>query len=152
MHVFKAHLTAAIMSELNMENTSTPIDHPLSLEWLKGKAKHIVSRVIMPTTDTDPVYNMHRIFLHLSFLYYVDLRLAIHGEQIVRHWKWWLPRFLATGCNNYASEAVHLLTNLHADFPKHIAYIATTHNRTVNMKGKPGRGKPLDQLVEHYNL
>ena len=41
--------------------------------------------------------------------------------------------------------------NLTARFPRHIAYIAT-HNRTVNMDGKPGHGKPLDQVMEHYNL
>ena len=51
-----------------------------------------------------------RCFLHIAYLY-VDLREAIrweNGPQIVRHWKWWLPRSLATGRTNYASEAVHL--------------------------------------------
>ena len=92
-------------------------------------------------------------FLHIAYLY-VDLREAIrweNGPQIVRHWKWWLPRFLATGHTNYASETVHLIANLQANFPKHIAYLAT-HNRTVNISGKPRRGKPVDQLIEHYNL
>ena len=46
------------------------------------------------------------------------------------------------------SEAVHLIVNLTADFPKHIAI----NNRTVNIHGKPGHGKPIDQLIEHYNL
>jgi hypothetical protein len=63
----------------------------------------------------------------------------------------WLPGFIATGCKNYAVECVHLLTNRCADLPKHLAYIAI-HNRTVNIEGKPGRGKPLDQMMEHYNL
>ena len=30
--------------------------------------------------------------------------------------------------------------------PKHLSYIAI-HNRTVNLEGKPGRGKPLDQMM-----
>ena len=153
LHVFKGHLTAAIMEELKMETKATIIDHPQSLQWLEDKATFIVSHVLMPSTSTDPVFGMHRSLLHLSFLY-VDLREAIRwecGEHIVRHWKWWLPRFIATGCSNYATEAVHLITNLCADFPKHISYIAT-HNRTVNMQGKDGRAKPLDQLIEHYNL
>ena len=47
--------------------------------------------------------------------------------------------------------SVHLLTKLCADFPKHLSYIAT-HNRTVNVEGKPGRGKPIDQMTEHYIL
>ena len=43
-----------------------------------------------------------------------------------------------------------MLSNIHANFPRHIAYIAT-HNRFVNTAGKDGHGKPLD-MVEHYNL
>jgi hypothetical protein len=153
LHVFKAHLTAAITEELKIDTLATTIDHPKSLQWFEDKAKLIVSKVLMPSTSTDPVYRMHRSLLHLSFLY-IGLREAIRcelGEHIARHWKWWLPCFIATGCSNYATEAVHLITNLCANFPKHISYIAT-HNRTVNMQGKDGRAKPLDQLVEHYNL
>ena len=85
---------------------------------------------------------------------YVDLREAIrweNGPQIIHHWKWWLPRFLVTGCHNYTAESVNLIANLKADFPKHISYIAT-HNRTVNTSDIAGRGKPIDQLIEHYNL
>ena len=44
-------------------------------------------------------------------------------------------------------ECVHLISILTADFPKHLAYIAT-HNHTVNMEGKAGRGKPIDQMNE----
>ena len=44
-----------------------------------------------------------------------------------------------------------MMANLCADYPRHIAYIIT-HNRTVNIEGKTGRGKPLDQMMEHYNL
>lgn len=85
----------------------------------------------------------------------VDLRDAIRyedGEHIIRHWKWWLPRFIAVGCKNYATEAAtNLIANVTARFPKQIAYI-TIHNRTVNMDGRLGHGKPVDQLMEHYNL
>ena len=51
----------------------------------------------------------------------------------------------------YAAEPVYQTCNLSANFPKHIAYIAT-HNRTINMSGRAGEGKPVDQLNEHYNL
>lgn len=101
----------------------------------------------------DPVYHLHHVFLHHAFLY-VDLREAIrweNGPQIVRHRKWWLPCFLGTGKKNSASESVHTLCNLVADFPKHMAYIVT-HNRTGNVDGKPGHGKPVDQMIEHYNF
>ena len=100
---------------------------------------------------TRAVHMMHRSFLHHAFLY-VDLRRAIRwedGPQIVRHWKWWIPKFIGTGKKMYAAEAVNMI--LVADFPKHIAYLAI-HNRTVNCDGKIGHGKPVDQLMEHYNL
>ena len=94
-------------------------------------------------------------FLHLAFLY-VDLYNAVHwkkGPQIVRHWKYWLPQFVATGCKNYAAEAIHLIANITAVVPKHTAlYYIAVHNKTVNMDGKPGHGKPVNQMIEHYNL
>ena len=112
----------------------------------------VISSILLAKTN-DPVHSFHRSLIQLGYLY-VDLWEAIRwedGPQIIRHWKFWLPRFIATGMKNYATESVRLLANLSADYPKHIAYIIT-HNGTVNMEGKPGRGKPMDQMIEHYNL
>lgn len=153
VHTFKAHFIARICSILSITLPSDDIEHISSLEWLKTKAQFIVQETINPIQTSDPVYNKHRTFLHMAFLY-INLRQAIRWEDgplIVCHWKLWLPRFIATGCKNYSTEAVNLIAHIYADFPKHIAYIAT-HNRTVNMTGKPGRGKPIDQLMEHYVL
>ena len=153
MHAFQAHLTTAIMEQLKLGDPSAHHDHPCSSTWLRSEAEKLVNQLLAPTENTDPIHNMHKAFLHVTYSY-VDLREAIrweNGPQIIRHWKWWLPRFLATGCSNYASEAVNLIANMTADFPRHIAYIAT-HNRTVNTQGKPGHGKPVDQMIEHYNL
>ena len=122
LHVFKAHFKASIMPILNIQTSSDNIPHHPSQQWLRSVADKIVSDVLMPATNTDPIYSFHRSFLHHMFMY-IDLREAIrweNGPQIIRHWKWWLPRFLATGCHNYASEAVNLIANLKADFPKHI--------------------------------
>lgn len=144
---------ARICSILEIEKPTDEITHTTSLEWLEEKARTIVTETINPITSSDPVYEKHRSFLHLAFLY-INLRTSIRwedGPSIVRQWKLWLPRFIGTGCKNYATEAVNLITHLQADFPKHIAYIAT-HNRTVNTTGKPGHGKPIDQLMEHYVL
>jgi hypothetical protein len=58
---------------------------------------------------------------------------------------------LATEKQQYAAESVYQTCNLSASFPKHIAYI-DTHNRIVNMTGRAGEGKPVDQLIKHYNL
>ena len=69
----------------------------------------------------------------------------------MRHWKLWLPRLVDAGWKNYAVEAANLIGNITVHFPRHIAYIVT-HNHTVNMDGRPGHGKPLDQLIKYYNL
>lgn len=153
LHAFKSHLLAAICTQLKLQSLDTPIVHDRNLQWLETTAEAIVMQNLFPTTSTDTVYGLHRSFLHMAYLY-VDLREAIRyedGEHIIRHWKWWLPRFIAVGCKNYATEAANLIANITARFPKHIAYI-TIHNRTVNMDGRLGHGKPVDQLMEHYNL
>ena len=119
-------------------------------QWLRETADMIVKASILAKETNDPLHSLHLSLIQLGFLY-VDLREAIrweNGAQIVRHWKYWLPRFIGTGMKNYATESVRLLANLNADYPRHIAYIIT-HNRTVNTAGKP---EPLDQMIEHYNL
>lgn len=153
VHAFKAHFIARICSILGISSPCDNFTHAESLAWLQDKAEMIVQETINPIQSLDQVYSKHRSFLHLGFLY-LDLRRAIRwedGPHIIRHWKLWLPRFLGCGCKNYAAEAINLLAHLQADFPRHIAHIAT-HNRTVNNTGKPGRGKPIDQLMEHYVL
>ena len=154
LHAFRAHLKAAVASSLTI-NTNGEVDHQPTEKWLYEKAEEVVTKCLMPPTAhiDDTVNSLHRSFLHVAFMY-LDLREAIRwedGPNIIFHWKWWIPHFLATGCKNYAGEAVHLIANLQASFPKHMAYIAI-HNRTVNTSGKPGHGKPVDQLIEHYNL
>lgn len=155
MHTFKAHLLTSVTSTLSVSDVAQSIPHEESGKWLRNQAERLVKEILMPqaSESKDPVHTLHKSFLHHAFLY-VDLREAIrweHGPQIVRHWKWWLPRFVGTGKKNYAAEAVNMIANIAADFPRHIAYLAT-HNRTVNTEGKPGRGKPVDQLMEHYIL
>ena len=142
---------ASVTSLLKLSSVTEAIPHTNSLEWLRETAEYLVEKTLMPPPETES--SLHRSFLHTTFLY-VDLRDAIrfeHGPQIIRLWKLWLPRLIGTGRNNYAVECVNLLGNLYADFPPHISYIAM-HNRTVNTTGKAGHGKPIDQMVEHYNL
>ena len=153
VHSFKGHLIAGILTQLQIKAVDDSIEHTCSKTWLDETAERLVTATIMPSTTNDPVFALHRSFLHHAFLY-IDLREAIRwaeGEQIVRHWKFWLVKFLSCGFTNYAKEAVNHIANLKAVFPRHIAFIAT-HNRTVNMTGTPGRAKPVDQLIEHYNL
>ena len=151
---FESHLTAAVCEELQIESPDDDFPFEDKREWLESLAQSIVRNHIMPCdTLSDPILAMHRSFLYCAFLY-IDLRQAIRdeeGDQIVRHWKHWLILFLATNRKNYATEALNLLINLSSIFPRHIAHIAT-HNRTVNTKGTQGHGKPIDQMLEHYNL
>ena len=91
--------------------------------------------------------------LHALFLY-TNLREAIRyedGEQVVRQWKFWLIYFLGSSKKNYALEAVIMLSNIYANFPRHIIFIVT-HNRFVNTSGKEGHGKPLDMMIKHHKL
>ena len=149
LHAYKSHLIAVICTQLHIDTPDAPVPHESTLQWLESTANHKL-RSLLNSLIPSMAYTAH---FCITFLY-ADLRQAIRfeeGEHIIRHWKWWLPRFLATGCKNYASEAANLIVNLTARFPRHISYIAT-HNRTVNMDGKSGHGKPLDQVMEHYNM
>ena len=95
----------------------------------------------------------HRTLLHMGFIY-VNLRESIqyeNGEEIIRMWRFWFLHLLGGHKVNYSTEAANLLANLAADWAPKTAYIHK-HYRTVNVSGKPGHGKPIDQLVEHYNL
>ena len=131
MHVFKAHLKASVCQLLKITAPTDNIPHLCTQQWLRDTADMIVKSAVMPMKTIDPVHSLHRTFIHLSYLY-IDLREAIrweNGPQLIRHWKFWLPRFIATGMKNYVTESVRLLANFIADYPRHIAYIIT-HNRT----------------------
>ena len=160
-HAFEAHLLAAITTTLSMSSpeVSLPEQSEKSLSWLQTTATSIALKTVVakdPPVDSrkaDHLYLMHRRLLHFGFLY-TQLREAIrneNGPKIINSWKYWLIFFLGAGRRNYSTEAANLLANLKADWSKSMAYIAT-HNRTVNRTGKPGRGKPIDQQIEHYNL
>lgn len=152
-HTFKAHLLAAVYDEFGVTSAHDNIPHDNSLEWLETTARSICEKRLVPHESKDAIHALHRSFLHVAFMY-IDLRNAIRNEegpQIIRHWRHWMVLFVGMNCKNYATEALNLLSNLAANFPQHIAYIAT-HNRTVNTQGKYGHGKPIDQMLEHYNL
>ena len=153
MHCFYGHLISSICEQFHLDAPDSKFPHQPTAEWLKSTATVIVARTILPTKSPDPTYSSHRSFMHATFLY-ADLREAIRyedGPRIVQLWKHRLLYFLATGKRNNTTEAVNMLCNLQATFPAHIAYIVT-HNRTVNMSGKEGRGKPIDRLVRRFGF
>ena len=86
------------------------------------KAEEVVVKCLMPSIISidDPLNSLQHLFLHAAFMY-LDLREAIRwedGPNIVLHWKWSIPHFLATGCKHYATEAVNFIANLQASFFK----------------------------------
>ena len=137
----------------NISSGDQEIAHEVSAQWLQQAASQAVDRTLILREPTDDLHSFSHAFMHAAFLYY-DLRQAIRfeeGEYIIRHWKYWLPYFLGSRRRNYSCKAANLLCNIQADFPKHISHIVV-HNRTVNITGTLGHGKPIDQMVEHYNL
>lgn len=153
LHAFEAHLRAHIYTFFGITASTDQIPHECSLQWLQQKTRAIVDATLVLKETTDKILQSSLSFMHSAFLYR-DLREAIRhedGENIILHWKLWLPYFLGMGRTNYSNEAANHICNIQADFPAHIAYIAI-HNRTVNTTGKVGHGKPVDQMVEHYNL
>ena len=160
-HVMEAYLVASLTCFLGMQ---TPEQEPpstgtgISFQWLTDQARDFVEQVVAVPRDhtevgADQIFNRHRCYLHASLLYH-DLRNAIRcedGPSIIAQWRWWLVYFLASKRTNYSQEAANLLANLKSNFSERMAYIVT-HNRTVNVSGHPGRGKPIDMAIEHHNL
>ncbi len=83
MHAFKAHLSARICHLFKVKSRADKIDHPSSLQWLRGKAESLVGETVYPESSKDPVYGLHRTFLHTAFLY-VDLRTQSDGRMARR--------------------------------------------------------------------
>ena len=153
IHCFEGHLLASICQHLSIDDPATEIPHNMTPQWLEETAMAIVQSSFYRADSKDSEYTFHRSFLRSAY-HYIDLRNAIkheNGDHIIRLWKFWLLYFLGSGCKNYATEAINLICNLQADFPKATAFVVQ-HNRTVNMDGRPGHGKPIDQMMEHYNL
>ena len=160
-HAFEAHPLAAVTSYLQMSSPSSEVlvCKEKNLKCLRETAEAIMYKTVLPEdppsdlTKVDHLYQMHRRILYMGFLCH-QLRDAIrkeNGPKIISFWRYWLIIILGARCKNYSVEAANLLANLKADWLKSIAFIHT-HNRTVNMSGRSDGGKPVDQLIEHYNL
>lgn len=131
LHTFKSHLIASIFNQLKLKSRDDEISHEVTLPWLKTTALDLASKVVLPEESKNPVYHPQRSLLHFAFPY-SDLRTAIRwedGPHIIRHWKLWIPYFLATGKRNYVTEAANLIANVTADFPAHISYIIRNNRR-----------------------
>ena len=117
-------------------------------EWLQEEAKMLIEKRLQPTESDDPTYHFHRVFLHTAFC------MSISDRQSGGRMGLMLSGIGNCGCHDfweldkkkYSVETVQLLANIYGDFPRHISYISV-HNRTVNMEGKP-----IDLMMEHYNL
>ena len=82
VHAFNGHLIVSIMNQLDVKTTEDLIDHNISKVWLQETADKRVTCTLMPVDSIDPMYKMHRSFLHHTFVN-VDLREAIKWENIL---------------------------------------------------------------------
>lgn len=71
-------------------------------------------------------------------------------ERLIRCWKFLLLHFKADGRVMYSVEVFHLLAQVNALLPPHMAH-HLIWNRTCNISGGEGENIPLDLMVEHFN-
>ena len=72
------------------------------------------------------------------------------GERLIRCWKFLLLHFKADRRVKYSVEAYHLLAQVNALLPPHMAH-QLTWNRICNISGGEGKNIPLDLMDEHFN-
>ena len=143
LHTFYAHFTASILTLLGT----------LAAQRIMFN-KHLQRSGYSPNQkNSKQVYCMRSGFWssYIVCSCIVDLREAIiweNGPVIVQSW---IQLFVATGWKNHACKAVYQISNLTASFPKHVL-CCHQQPHCQHTSGKPGKGKPMDQLIEHYNL
>ena len=100
----------------------------------------------------DGVYNYACRVLGMNLLArnFHDASREGDGERLIRCWKFLLLHFKVDGRIKYSVEAFHLLAQVNALLPSHMAH-RLIWNRTCNVSGGQGKNIPLDLMVEHYN-
>lgn len=100
----------------------------------------------------DGVYNYACRVLGMNLLArnFHDASREGDGERLIRCWKFLLLHFKVDGRIKYSVEAFHLLAQVNALLPPHMAH-RLIWNRTCNVSGGEGKNIPLDLMVEHYN-
>ena len=74
--------------------------------------------------------------------------LISDGDRIMSLWKYLLLLFKASGCKNYAIEALTLLSQYSIILPPNLAE-QLKWSRFVNMHGRPGHNISCDLHMEH---
>ena len=134
------------------------ITHDWSLEWLETATESLVAHTHYPVNISVPLLFMHSIDPFSTWLSYtLTYVMQFTGKMVQKLLDTvrcgYHAQFLGEGFNNYGDLAENFIANLSPDFSKHHSCIhAATNNCTVKMQSKPGHGKPIDQLIEHYFL
>ena len=158
LDAIKAHLIASVCFLMGIISCGDYITHDCSLGCLETTAESLVAHTLYPVNISVPVLFMHSINPFSTWLSYtLTYVMQFTGKMVQKllgtvrcgyH-----AQFLGEGFSNYGDVAANFIANLSPDFSKHHSYIhAATNNHTVNMQAKPGYGKPIDQLIEHYFL
>ena len=137
-HAFKAHLIGRICTLLKLKSLDDDIQHDISVKWLRDTAEMMVPKTFFPESSEDPVLKILCTTFTGPFCTWPFCTLGkwpAHPKAVDPPLRW-------------HRHEMKNIANVRAEFA---AYIVS-NNRTVNMQGKPGKGEPLDQLIEHYNL
>ena len=171
--VTTGHILTAVMTYLEMTSLDdTPSEAIVSREvWMEDDnvrrkilediSSHIVDTHIDLTTafkqpqdkaGAGTVYDYACEALGLGLLI-MDFKDAVRegdGDRIMSLWKYLLLLFKASGCKNYAIEALTLLSQYSIILPPNLAE-QLKWSRFVNMHGRPGHNISCDLHMEHIN-
>ncbi len=90
LHTFKAHLTASICSVLKVSSCTDSIQHERTYLWLLN---HWYPNYWCPQYNATQFYTLAEHLCILGSCTWICIR-SENGPHIIRHWKWWLARFL----------------------------------------------------------
>ena len=102
--------------------------------------------------DDDHVraYGKEVLSLGLLFMEFKDAIREGDGERIIRCWRYFLPLFKCADRKNYSVEAFNLLFEYEYAMTERMKQ-QLVWERTINVRGKPGRNVPMDLHMEHIN-
>ena len=100
----------------------------------------------------DRIYNYACRFMGMALMArnFHDASREGDGLRTIRCWKFLMLYYKADNRVKYAVEAFHLLAQVNALLPPHMAH-QLIWNRTCNIRGGEGKNIPLDLQVEHLN-
>ncbi len=108
------------------------------------------SAPVVPPQDGVHAHACGMLSSGLLLLEFKDAIWEGDGNRIIRCWRYMLLIYKATGCTNYATEALNTLLQLRYFFSPRMA-AQLKWNRTFNVHGREAKNIPADLYMEHLN-